>query len=274
VPGKAYVTRESLVADLRKLGVRTGQSILLHASLRSLGWVEGAAPAVVAALSEAIGRGGTLIVPATTAANSTTSPAYRERTRGMTARQRRAYRRSMPPFDPASTPGTGTGAIAECLRTMAGAERSTHPQSSFAAIGARAGHYMSDHADDCHLGEDSPLAKLYEAGAWILMLGVGFDTCTAFHLAEYRYTDSPPRRRYACVVNGDAYPRWWQYEDVVLDDSDFRRIGEALEAMPVVIKGPVGSAEATWIPLRDAVDFAAAWMAAHRSVSTQPKPNR
>ena len=264
-PGRVFVTCESLVDDLRKLGVQAGQSILLHASLRSLGWVEGGALAVITALREVIGRDGTLIAPATTGNNSTTSPVYVRRTRGMTARQRRAYRRSMPPFDPATTPGAGTGLVAECLRTTAGAVRSTHPQSSFAAIGARAGLYMRDHADNCHLGEDSPLAKLYEAAAWILLLGVGYDSCTAFHLAEYRYTDHPPRRRYSCVINGDGCCQWWQYEDVVLDASDFHLIGEALEATPLVIKGTVGSADATWIPLRGAVDFASAWLAIHRT---------
>jgi len=87
----------------------------------------------------------------------------------------------------------------------------------------------------------------------------------AFHLAEYRYTDHPPRRRYSCVINGDGCCQWWQYEDVVLDASDFHLIGEALEATPLVIKGTVGSADATWIPLRGAVDFASAWLAIHRT---------
>ncbi len=263
-PGRVYVTRESLVDDLRKLGVRTGQSILVHASMRSLGWVHGGAPAVVAALREVVGPSGTLVAPAMTADNSAGSPAYRQRIRGMTAQQRRQYHQAMPPFDPATTPGTATGLIAECVRTMTGAVRSTHPQSSFAAIGARAALFMCDHADDCHLGEDSPLAKLYESGAWILLLGVGYDRCTAFHLAEYRYTGNPPRRRYSCVVNRDGCRQWWHFEDVVLDPSDFPRMGEALEATPLVIKGTVGSADAALIPLRAAVDFASAWLAVHR----------
>ena len=273
-PGRVYVTRGTLVSDLRKLGVRTGQSILLHASLRSLGWVEGGAPAVVAALREVVGRGGTLVVPATTGDNSATSPAYRQRTRGMTARQRREYRRAMPPFNPVATPGAGTGRIAECVRTTAGAVRSTHPQSSFAAIGARAALFMHGHADHCHLGEESPLAKLYESGAWILMLGVGYDSCTCFHLAEYRYADNPPRRRYSCVVSRDGCRQWWQYEDVVLNSSDFPRIGEALEATPLVVKGTVGCADAVWIPLRAAVDFASAWLAVHRRSERTVPPSR
>lgn len=265
-PGRTYVTSDSLARDLRKLGVRPRQSILLHASLRSLGWVEGGAEAVVSALRNVVGPAGTLVAPTTTAANSTTSPAYRERTQGMTSRQRRRYRRYMPAFEPTTTPGEA-GLIAEHLRTSPGAVRSTHPQSSFAALGANAEHLMHHHADDCHLGEDSPLARLYEADAQILMLGVGYDSCTAFHLAEYRYTDAPPKRRYACVVVRDGRQQWWQYQDVVLDDSDFSTIGVALAATSYVIRGTVGSADAALIPMRAAVDFAVAWLTAHRGLT-------
>jgi aminoglycoside 3-N-acetyltransferase len=265
--GRVYVTRNSLADDLRKLGVRPSHPILLHASLRSLGWVEGGAEAVVSALRDVVGPAGTLVAPATTSENSTTSPAYKHRTRGMTAGQRRRYRSCMSAFDPATTPGGGTGLIAEHIRTSADSVRSTHPQSSFAAVGADAGRLMHRHADECHLGEDSPLAALYEADAQILMIGVGYDSCTAFHLAEYRYTDRPPRRRYACVVMRDGRRQWWRYEDVVLDSSDFNDIGTALAATPHVIRGTVGSADATLIPMRAAVDFAAAWLAAHRGRS-------
>ena len=267
--GRPYVTRDSLAADLRKLGVGAGQHILLHASLRSLGWVEGGATAVVDALCDVLGPAGTLVVPAMTPDNSATSRLYLDRIRGMTWWQRRGYRRRMPPFDPAATPGTGTGQIAERVRTSEGAVRSAHPQSSFAAIGALSEHFMHGHAPDCHLGERSPLARLYEAGAQIVLLGVGYASCSAFHLAEYRYTAHPPRRRYACVVLQKGRRKWWHYQDVVLDDGDFAAIGEALAATNNVSTGTVGAADAALIPLQAAVDFASAWLSVHRSMGSQ-----
>ena len=42
------------------------------------------------------------------------------------------------------------------------------------------------HAPDCRLGERSPLARLEELHARVLLLGAGYDACTGFHLAEYR----------------------------------------------------------------------------------------
>jgi aminoglycoside 3-N-acetyltransferase len=262
--GRDHVTQQSLTTDLGKLGVRAGQQVLLHASLRSLGWVDGGAAAVVGALRDVLGPVGTLVVPAMTPGNSDTSRLYQERTQGMTWWQRRRYRCGMPPFDPASTPGAGTGHIAEHVRTGDGAVRSAHPQSSFAAIGAQSKHFMRGHAPDCHFGERSPLARLYEAGGQILLLGVGYESCTAFHLAEYRYTADPPRRRYACVVMRNGRRKWWHYQDVVLDDSDFAAIGKALAATDSVRTGTVGAAEAALIPLRAAVDFAVDWLAVYR----------
>jgi aminoglycoside 3-N-acetyltransferase len=66
----APVTRESLAADLGRLGVRPGSVLLAHSSLSALGWVCGGAQAVIEALLDALGPQGTLVVPAHTTGNS------------------------------------------------------------------------------------------------------------------------------------------------------------------------------------------------------------
>ncbi len=154
-------TRDSLAADMRALGVRSGQALLVHASMRSLGTVRGGAAEVVAALRDAVGPEGTLAVPTGTAGNSDTSRLYLNRTAGLTAEQISRYKAAMPPFDPATTPSDGMGEIAEQVRTTPGAVRSAHPQSSFAALGPMASKLADGHALDCHHGESSPLARLY-----------------------------------------------------------------------------------------------------------------
>ena len=53
---------EELVADLRRLGVRLGDALIVHASLRRIGPVEGRAAGVVAALDSAVGPTGLLVV--------------------------------------------------------------------------------------------------------------------------------------------------------------------------------------------------------------------
>jgi aminoglycoside 3-N-acetyltransferase len=126
---------------------------------------------------------------------------------------------------------------------------------------------MADHRHDCHLGEYSPLAKLYKAGASVLLLGVGYQACSAFHLAEYRYVESPPSKIYACAVIANGQRRWICYVDVVLDDQDFGEIGESLDRNTgaSVKKGRVGKALSRLIPLVQAVDHAQGWMRQYRA---------
>jgi aminoglycoside 3-N-acetyltransferase len=262
------VIGERLVRDLRGLGVEPGQTLLVNASLSSIGWVEGGAPAVVAALREAVGPNGNVVVPAGTEENSHFSRAHRELIEGMSWGELRAYRNLMPAFDKDTTP-SGMGAIAETLRTTVGAVRSDHPQSSFAAIGPDADLLMADHKLDSHLGEGSPLAKLYQRRAQVLMIGVGYEYCTALHLAEYRYTPRPPMQTYACVVVIDGRRAWTGYQDVVLDDNDFQEIGKSLSAEVVVREGYVGHAKCRLMPLRHTVDFAVDWMAKCRRLDPE-----
>jgi len=56
------VTVESMASDLRALGVEAGQTVLVHGSLSSLGWVCGGAPAVVDALQRVVSPDGTLVI--------------------------------------------------------------------------------------------------------------------------------------------------------------------------------------------------------------------
>jgi aminoglycoside 3-N-acetyltransferase len=47
-------TRASIAADLQRLGVRSGQVLMVHSSLSSLGYVLGGAQAVVGALLDVL----------------------------------------------------------------------------------------------------------------------------------------------------------------------------------------------------------------------------
>jgi len=262
-PARAVITRERLAADLRVLGVRPGQTLLVHASLKQIGWVEGAAQTVVGALTDVLGPDGTLVAGAGTPENSLTSRSFLEQTKGLRSSHVSGYLERMLAFDPKVTP-TSAGAVAEALRITPGAARSDHPQSSFAAVGRDAQELMAGHQVTCHLGEHSPLAKLYERDASILLLGVDYRSCTAFHLAEYRYTTNPPMREYSCLVMEEGISRWMRYKDVVLDDGEFENIGKSLEDKITVPIGVVGKAQSRLLPLRCVVDFASDWLGMHR----------
>ena len=257
------------MAALRGTGLGPGQIVLVHASIRNIGWIEGGAGALVTALREVIGAEGTMVVPTFTSSNSDTSRAYVERTRGMKKSREARYRASMPAFDKDGSSSIECGQLSEHVRKHPGSVRSDHPQTSFAALGPAAVWLMSGHDPADHLGETSPLAKLFECDARVLMLGVGFDKCTAFHLAEYRYIPSPPVARYGCVIKVEGRSSWWHYEDVVLDDSDFADCGRAMEQSIKVIRGHLGEAEIRFFSLVEAVEFAEVWLWWNRHLKEQ-----
>jgi aminoglycoside 3-N-acetyltransferase len=252
--------RARIAADLSGLGLPAGGDLIVHCGITRLGPIVGGAGAVVEALFDVAGPQATLVVPTQTANNSTTSPAYREATRGLSDEDRVAYEGRMPGFDPATTRSYRMGALAEYVRKLPDAHRSGHPQTSFAALGPRAKSLMAVHDLDCHLGEASPLGPLYHSGAWIVLLGVGFKVCTALHLAEYRVPHRSRRRPHRCFVMEDGRRVQRDFLAPHLDDHDFDDLGADLRREPFVRAGRVGQAEALALPMREAVDFAETWM--------------
>ena len=59
---KQPVTKESLMSELRKLGVGSDQLLEVHASLSSFDYVVGGAATIVDALMELVGDGGTILM--------------------------------------------------------------------------------------------------------------------------------------------------------------------------------------------------------------------
>ena len=258
------VSRDQLVADLRALGLRRGQDLLIHCSLRQVGRIDGGAATLLDAILEVAGPA-TLVVPTQTTMNSLTSAAFRAATAGFDLAERARFIAAMPGFDPATTPSTGMGAFAEYVRTLPSASRSRHPQVSFAAVGPKARACTAVHDLDCHLGDRSPLGWLYVARAAILLLGVGYAACTAFHLAEY-YLPAAPRRTYQCFGLEAGARVALGFRDIDLDDGDFEALGADLDQDRDISvgRGPVGAAAGRLISLPAAVDFARSWLELHR----------
>ena len=254
-------TRESLAEQLRDLGVRPGGVLLVHSSLSSLGWVCGGAVAVVQALLDVLGADGTLVAPTHTGDNSDPSVWQHPPVPQHWWPQIRAH---MPAYDARVTPSRGVGAVPEVLRSWPGALRSEHPQTSFAALGPRAGVITRDHRLGSALGEHSPLGRLYQLGAEVLLLGAGHDSNTAMHLAEYRRR-RPRRGRAGAAIAGPGGRRWVTCDDVEFDDGDFATIGAALDAAGLSRAGTVGSARCRLMSMPATVDFALGWMERERA---------
>ncbi|MFI5967456.1 aminoglycoside N(3)-acetyltransferase [Streptomyces asoensis] len=256
-PTGPLVTRDSLTAELHALGVVPGEILLVHSSLSSLGWVCGGPVTVVRGLLDALGPDGTLVVP--TQSGDLSDPALWSNP-PVPAQWWDRIRATMPVYDPRTTPALGVGVVPETVRTWPGAVRSAHPQTSFAALGARAAELTEGHTPDCRLGEHSPLARLEKAGARVLLLGTGYDTCTSFHLAEYRIP-AP------LVEVGRPGPdgTWEVMTEVSIDSDRFDELGHDFERDRDVVRGRVGAADARLFTVAEAVAYAERWLPLHRS---------
>jgi len=243
-------TRDSLAADLRRIGLAAGDVVILHSSLSAIGWVAGGPVAVLLALQDVLSADGTLIVPTHT--SDRTDPAGWQRP-PVPSDWFAIIRDETPGFDPALTPTRHMGVIAETFRSWPGVLRSAHPHVSFAAWGRNADAVTRDHELAWSLGEGSPLARAYDLGASTLLLGTR--NCTSLHLAEAR-SGRADRCVQGATVLADGGSSWVSFDDWDYDTAGFDEVLESFCLSAGIIPGHVGDADSLLLDQRALVDHA------------------
>ncbi len=137
--------------------------------------------------------------------------------------------------------------------------------SSFAAWGKNAKYITKNHELTTDLGEDSPLARIYELNGQILLIGVTHENNSSLHLAEYR--SSFPKKHYiltgsAMLVNNER--KWVEWKELDLNSDDFDQMGKDFESNINYVPGRVGLTEARLISQQKIVDFAKEWFNKNR----------
>ncbi|GAA1694455.1 aminoglycoside 3-N-acetyltransferase [Glycomyces endophyticus] len=261
-PKNAAVTRARLAGDLRRLGLADGDAVMAHAAFSTVGTVIGGPDALVDAVLDAVGPGGTLL-------------SYQDWEVGADVwdeegRVFEQLRDHVPPYDPATARSARyIGLLAATVGTRPGVRRSGNPGAAVAALGARAEAFTAGHPLDYGYGEDSPFARLVAAGGKVLMVGAPLDTMTLLHHAEH-LADLPRKRRINieypfATANGTEWRTVEEFDTgspVVAGPPEdyFARIVEDYLATGAGRRGAVGHADGVLVDAAGVVPFAVAWM--------------
>ena len=231
-----------LVNQLRDLGIGSCKMLMVHASLRKTGPIEGGADKLLDAIVSSLGEDGTIIMPL-----------------GAAEKQ---------PFDPlTSAAHEDMGILAEVFRQRNEVRVNDHAASRFGALGPYSQMLLEPMPLHDYHGHGSVLSRFTERNGSVLRLGADIDTVTLTHWAEY-LAQIPykrrVRRRYFRLDSGEQWieslddcegiAHWNDGEDyfsqILLD---FLTTGMARV-------GPVGNCTAELFEAQPFVDFAVKWM--------------
>ena len=270
-----------MLHDLRQLGLKPGDLIMVHASLRKIGLAhtafgEGGAELLVDLIDEALGPDGTWMM--------TLGSQYEMDWVNQHPPERRAgLLANSIPLDPAQAPAMAdAGWLAETVRRRPGTKLSANPSGRFGARGAGAEALLADQPWDDYYGPGSPLEKFVEGGGKVLRLGANPDTVTVLHYAEY-LADVPNKRRtrwdyllarpagpehvwIECLDDSEGIVDWPEEDYFAAILKAYLRSGRHQETM-------VGQAKSELIDAGDLVRFGTDWMEGRFRGLSEDGPN-
>lgn len=160
---RPVVTASELGTGLEALGLNGTQHIIVHASLRSFGQLEGGAKTVVDQLFE---RSATVVAPSFS--YDTLLP--------------RASSPIQVTFNRDTRVSYDIGRVPQEMVERSAARRSFHPALSFVALGAEAEPITRAQSLN---NPYRPIGALYDLDGYVLLMGVDFDSNTTIHYGEH-----------------------------------------------------------------------------------------
>ena len=155
-------TKQTLMRQLREMGLRPEDKVMMHSSMKAIGMVDGGADAVLDALMEYF-EPGLIMMPAHTWAQMNDS--YNV-------------------FDPAAEPSC-VGLLSNMFMKRPGVVRSLHPTHSIAVWGRGAAAFAAGEENSTTPGTPGCCwNRLYSEGAKILLVGVTHVRNTYIHAVE------------------------------------------------------------------------------------------
>lgn len=161
---------------LGRIGVRRGDTLMVHSSWQPLNGFNGSPAKFCAALREHVGPDGLLVMPSLTYYNMSSAE----------------FVAGGKPMDVRRSP-SAMGLLTEVFRRGKGVVRSLSPTHPLLAWGKDAEDFVADHeTTDRPFGPASPFARLLDRDAMLLCLDVGFSSITFTHFVEDRLQGTLP----------------------------------------------------------------------------------
>lgn len=167
------VTANKISAGIQALGITSGDLVLVHSSLRSMGTVQGGADTIIDSFLDIIGGKGTLVMPAFSF-----------------IWDKKEEKMIVPPFNVHTSP-SNMGLITETFRKRDGVLRSNNPTHSFCAFGPLA-HDLTIGEQDPSETRSIPWELFNELGGKVVLLGVHHNRSTIMHHVESLCKESVP----------------------------------------------------------------------------------
>jgi len=224
------LSRAQVAEQLRALGVRGGGVLLVHTSFRAVRPVEGGPLGLIAALRDALGPEGTLVLPSSGGDDDS-------------------------PFDPRTSPvRDDLGILPELFWHQPGVLRGDSFET-FAAIGPRAAEIVSAPLTLPPSAPGSSIDVIRQLDGQVLLLGVGHDANTMLHLAELM-GGAPYRVPHHYTVLQDGQPVRIDYGENDHCCEGFALMDPWLREAGLQSEGPVGYAQARLTRAQDLVRLA------------------
>jgi aminoglycoside 3-N-acetyltransferase len=258
------IRKSKIITDLHGLGVRAGDTLMIHASVKSIGWVVGGPDVVLSAIMDVLTNAGTLMMYASWEEGPYTMEGWSEE-------RKRAYLEECPPFEPASSRAYRKWSIlAEYLRTWPGAFRSSNPECSMVAVGAHAEWLTADHPMNYGFGKNSPLDKLCQASGRVMLLGCPLSEVTLLHYAEYlAKIPNKPIVHYRQPVLIEERTQWVNVEELdsnkpmgrwKRDEDVFESLVKDFITANNIQSGRIGNARCFLFEANELNEFAVSWL--------------
>lgn len=252
-------------AALRRLGVRSGDVLMIHSSWSPANGFQGRPVEMIQALKDVVGPDGLLSMPSLTYQNESSSE----------------FLRRAIPMDVRRSPSK-MGLLTEVFRRGKGVLRSLSPTHPVLAWGARASEFVAGHEKALSpFGPGTPFSRLLEWGGKVLTIDAPFSTITFTHFIEDRIAPTLPFPLYEAepltgvVVDYDGRQREVPVRVLSAEANRLRRderLVDVLERQSVLKRQRVGDTRLMLIDCRAFVDYVDTMVTTGWSFFDPPSP--